>query len=416
MLVKAILAITDQGLISGSNFLMGVLLARWLLPDEYGAYAIAFAIFILVSQFYQALILEPMSVFGGGRYRDRIREYMRALLWVHAGTAVVVVGFLGLATAIAHLLMPKHGLGSALAAVTVAAPFVLLLWLARRGYYLQLSPATATAGAFGYSVLVVIGVFVLHRVNRLSVFSAFLVMAIAAGVTSIFLLLKLGAARGTRMRRLPLTEAWSHHWTYGRWALASSLVVWMPFNAYYTFIGSFGGIAQAGELRALLNLALPVGQISTALALLLQTYTARVQNQHGARAMKAITSRITQGYAAYAVSYWVLICIFRQPIVHYLYAGKYDAIIGLIPLLAVASIVQVCAHGMVIGLRALEKPSSVFAAYSVAGLITVGIGVPATWAFGLPGVVGSMLLSYAAAWVTGQKLLHKRVRQHTAAA
>jgi hypothetical protein len=34
---KGGLAVLDQGLISGSNFLVGILLARWLAPAEYGA-------------------------------------------------------------------------------------------------------------------------------------------------------------------------------------------------------------------------------------------------------------------------------------------------------------------------------------------------------------------------------------------
>ena len=54
----------DQGLISGSNFVIGVLLARWLLPAQYGAYALAFSVFLLVSFLHQALLTEPQRVFG----------------------------------------------------------------------------------------------------------------------------------------------------------------------------------------------------------------------------------------------------------------------------------------------------------------------------------------------------------------
>src|ERR1041385_6143479 len=42
---RGTLAVLDQGLISGSNFLIGILLARWLLPAQYGAYGLAFEIF-----------------------------------------------------------------------------------------------------------------------------------------------------------------------------------------------------------------------------------------------------------------------------------------------------------------------------------------------------------------------------------
>ena len=51
------LAILDQGLIAASNFVMGVLLARWLEPAQYGSYGLAFSIFLLLSLFSQALLL-----------------------------------------------------------------------------------------------------------------------------------------------------------------------------------------------------------------------------------------------------------------------------------------------------------------------------------------------------------------------
>ena len=58
-LKKGSLAVADQALISGSNFLIGILLARWLPPEQYGAYALAFSAFLLVSLSYQSLLLEP---------------------------------------------------------------------------------------------------------------------------------------------------------------------------------------------------------------------------------------------------------------------------------------------------------------------------------------------------------------------
>ena len=76
-------AILDQGLISGSNFVISILLARWLVPEQYGAYAVAFGIFVLLSLVYQSLVLEPMAVFGGSSYRDCLRGYLRSLLWIH---------------------------------------------------------------------------------------------------------------------------------------------------------------------------------------------------------------------------------------------------------------------------------------------------------------------------------------------
>jgi len=82
-MTKCGLAVLDNGLISGSNFLLGILLARWLAPEEYGAYALSFSLFILVGFLYQALLLEPLSVFAGSTYRDNLRGYLKKALTIH---------------------------------------------------------------------------------------------------------------------------------------------------------------------------------------------------------------------------------------------------------------------------------------------------------------------------------------------
>src|SRR4051812_24575152 len=140
---KAFFAVVDQGLISGSNFALGILLARWLGAAQYGAYALAFATFVLLSLVYQSLLLEPMSVFGPSTYRSNLRGYTGTLIWIHIAIAFATFVVLGAgALGLAHF--PRFGsLPSALIGASIAAPCVLLFWLARRAYYLKLASSQA---------------------------------------------------------------------------------------------------------------------------------------------------------------------------------------------------------------------------------------------------------------------------------
>jgi len=54
--LKGGLGILDQGLYSGANFVLGILLARWFSPEEYGAFSAAYSIFLLFSVAQVALI------------------------------------------------------------------------------------------------------------------------------------------------------------------------------------------------------------------------------------------------------------------------------------------------------------------------------------------------------------------------
>src|SRR5260370_35171127 len=46
---KGALAIGDQTFFAGTHFLLNVVLARWLTPVEYGAFALTYSVFVLLS-------------------------------------------------------------------------------------------------------------------------------------------------------------------------------------------------------------------------------------------------------------------------------------------------------------------------------------------------------------------------------
>ena len=55
-----------------SLFLVNVLLARWLGPEDYGAFVVAYSWFLLPENFYEAILVErcrhrPARRLGGGR-------------------------------------------------------------------------------------------------------------------------------------------------------------------------------------------------------------------------------------------------------------------------------------------------------------------------------------------------------------
>ena len=143
---KGALAITDQGLLSGSNFLFGILLARWLTRDEYGAYALGFSIFLFFSGFHNAFFLEPMSVLGPESYSECLSGYIRKLLGLHFPLAFLLALLTIAAIPFLHFFKTDQALTSALWGVSVAVPLILFQWLCRRAAYLRLSPGPQRPG------------------------------------------------------------------------------------------------------------------------------------------------------------------------------------------------------------------------------------------------------------------------------
>jgi O-antigen/teichoic acid export membrane protein len=406
---KAGLAIADQGLISGSNFLIGILLARWLLPAEYGAFSLAFSVFLLLSYVYQSLLAEPQAVFSGSAYGHCLRGYLKALLHMQWLVTLFGVTLLGSSALVVYLTGRAESLAGALAGVALASPCILFFWLMRRAYYMNLKPARAAIGASLYSALVVGGLFVAYRQTLVSPFSAYLVMAVAAVATGVFLLFQIHKALPPDSDRAPTpSEAWQKHWKYGRWALAVSVVTWIPYYMYYPLVSAFSGMAEAGQLRALMNLSLPLEQSYTALSILFLPYAARLCREKGVPSSGPMARKITLLLAGGALLYWSAMIPLRGMIFRLLYGGRYLEVGSLLPYVAVGSVLWCAAFGPAIVLRAAESPDSIFYARIVSSVLSLVVGIPATRAFGLGGVVASIIVANLAALVISAYILLRK--------
>src|ERR1035438_9049517 len=145
--VKSAWCLVDQGLTALSGFCTTFLLARWLAPEIYGAYAIAFAGYLFVSGLHNVVVLEPMSVLGPSRHADRLREYLRAQVGVHGVLVGICSAGVVIVALVVWLIAPASPLAGAIAGSGLALPFLLFLFLARRICYVRQLPRLATLGS-----------------------------------------------------------------------------------------------------------------------------------------------------------------------------------------------------------------------------------------------------------------------------
>jgi O-antigen/teichoic acid export membrane protein len=393
----------DHGLISLSNFLLGVVLARYLGSEQYGAYALAFSTFVLLSLVHYALAMEPMSVFAPSIYRKAPREYLGMLLWLQiAGSAIIVACAIS-GGMIFRLLGDHSHVVSAMEGIALASPCVLIFLFARRAFYLEFRPAQALIGSVVYSIVLAGGLVAVAKSHLLSPFATFLVMGFAALLTSVLLLISLRPAVSKKAISsvLSVGEVCKRHWEYGRWAFASALFIWIPWNGVYSVVAHYAGLGESGALKALLNLAMPMSQTYVAFSLIFISQAARVGHDHGWESVKRLAWRIAGLYTLGSSVYWILVCVFRTQLINLMYAGHYQEIAPLVPYVAVASILAGASMGPAIVIRAMRSPASVTAIYFGSSLLAAVVGIPACKAWGIRGAVLGIMISSIVSAVTG---------------
>lgn len=370
-LKKGTWAILDRGLFGLSGFMLNVLLARWLSPQDYGAFTLLNGLFWFVGAFHTALWVEPLLVFGPGYDRDRLPVYLGALFYLHFGITLLMSLLLVLITVGTGL---AGALTNPLLGVILSGPFILFLWLMRQACYVRLEPELAAIAGTLYTVAMLLGAYLMNQYEWLSATGAFCVMGISSCVAGLWLAfrlqLDLSHSLNTHVWRGVLTR----HWHFGRWSAATQGLMIAPENLYYVALTTWVGLEATATLKALRNLNTPILRINIALTSLLIPSLVEVRDQpQFMRTVRAALASFTLG----PLLSWLLLGILNQPLVGWLYQGKYQGSAALIWILGIGPIFGGIVVVLNSTLRAMELPQKVFQAFClftpVNLLLTLGL-------------------------------------------
>jgi len=415
-------ALADQAFFSGSNFIINVLLARWLSPDEYGAYVVAYTWFLLAQNMYDGLLVEPMAVFGAGKYAPRLRGYLKYMLYGHTILGLVVFVVL-LAGALLQHTLSSSTLYAALLGAAVTAPFVLMRWLTRQPFYIISKPHLVITSGAMYTAFSVAGLFALHQFTaappdpflcssasgasactltassaQTTVFWAQIVLGIAALIPSLYniwLLARRVHPDDQASPQLHARNIVADHFNFGKWSVPSRLMLWAAGQLQYLALPLLFGLAGTASLRALNNLVLPVYlSIGAVGSILLPTFV-RVAKAGGKQSLDQKVRVVSLICAGVCGVYSFIIIVFGYQIMHLIYDAKYnDAatlanlfFLGSAPLLGVLGVVYS------IALKALDRFKESIYFNVVSAILTVTLGLLLTLWLGILGAAISSFVS-----------------------
>jgi O-antigen/teichoic acid export membrane protein len=371
-------------------------LARWLSTDEYGVFAISFSLLVLATALHNALVAEPVLVFGSGRHAASFRNYLRAAFVVH-GSATGALCLLLCLGGLSLLSLNLFELGGALIVLAVAQPFILLLGFARRACYARLRARTAALGSSIYLLVVLPSVVTLSKLGELGVESALAAMGAAgliSGCLTCWLLLRTVSSRGSSVGIRPIV---GEHWEYGRWILATSVAAWVPLNVYYLLLPGAVGLSAVAALRAAENLVTPMLRLTAPVYLLL---IPRLAGNRGQLNASFPIHRLAIVLAAAACAYWLVLALCQGPIVDLLYGGRYGLAPALVLCLGALPVFEAVGGVWRAALKAFERPVLVFRSLLVAVVPGVATGVLLLDSMGVVGAaVGLLVFSGVSAGV-----------------
>ena len=387
LLQSGFFGLADQALISATNFVTMVILARYLSPAGFGSFVLAYTGLLLLNGLQTAVITQPHNVLGQARAPAEYPSYTSSTA---AGQVLFTLGFAGLALAAA---------GVAQVVAASAAPILLALaptvvaWqlqeFVRRVLYTEgrLSAAlSADVLSYGGQVGALLALGVLGRLSP-----ALALYAVAATST-------VGALYGGWMIRHSLVRridrsALLENWAFGKWLGAAIAASWLATQLYVYLTAVTLGSTEAGALKAAQIVLGPLNAFFLFLFTVLPIRFAATREQEGDAGLHADLKRAYLLTSPLVIAYCLLAAVFASPLLSTLYGDTYRGYEDVVVLFSVYYLVMHVVYLLTAALNAKRMTRSLFRGSVYGALLGVALGwlLIATW--DVEGAVVGMILS-----------------------
>lgn len=383
-------AAIDQALISLTNFLATVIVARYATPTDLGVYAVGFSALTLMRNTIEGLVIQPLNVYGAGMAEDEFAAYA-------SSTGVIqltLAGITALVSAGGGWLLT--GMGN-----DVAGPALFSLWFVLS--FWQMQEFVRRLLYTRRRVLAAMTNTLLGSLTRLGLLLWWGKEASLNGVRGleaigwgalIALLSGLWANRKVwRLRGLTPRRTWQRNWDFGRWMMGSTLANWVSVEFYPVLTAGMVSFAAAGAYRALQNLVAPIHALLRATDTFLTPRAAEEFQRKGIPALRRILRLI---YLFNGLPVLVMLgfaLLFPRQVLGLLYGETYADYSQGVILMATFYALWFAYWPLQTVLKACRHSKPIFIANLIAIILMLTLGLLAILRWGVYGTIGGQILN-----------------------
>ncbi len=395
-----VLALVEQAILSGTNFLVFLYCARILDREEWGVFAFGYSAVIFVQGFQRALVIIPMITFSGGHnaWANSARFWSRRNCFFTIMTCLsllLIAGMLWL-TGVKWVAMSLL-----LAALMTVATFFQEFW--RRAVILdgRFYVLVGMAIFYGLGCAITLGVWSVNMRGSWIVAGSVIVGASLA--TIIYFLFRKSRHSNTDVQAV----APAGYLSFSRWAVLSHI----GFSGYnfgiQSLLGAMGGPAAVGVFQATRTLMQPVNTFIGAMDSIDKPRAASRYSKSGRRGLFGALRRALLALLGLSVPYVVIASGYADWLLELAYAGRYTEQTHVVWMWGVVALAMVFAQPIESGLYVIRRTREMF--FSRLGAAVLSI-ICAPWliiTWGVSGALMAVLLGFIVTAVAGITILKR---------
>ena len=383
---KSAMALADQAVVSGTNFLTAVIVGRICGPDELGIFSLGFAFVVLMIGVQESLISTPYVIYGNRRHGALRAQYAGSVL-VHQTvlSAVAVICMAAIAALLGAGIGPP-GLVPVVWVLAALIPFILLREFGRRLAFAHLDVTKALMVDLAVATIQIGGLVWLAAGAKLSAVAAQTVAGSACAVVGITWLALACKRFAVRWRDVP--RQWRQNWLLGRWVCAGRATSVLHAYCVYWLLALTLGAAGTGEYAACMTVIMLSNPFLLGISNVLGPRAARAFAEGGSREVRRVVWKAALLLSVPMAIFCGLVVLFGDAALCVLYGSQYAGHQQTLAVLALSTLITALCIAVDHGLCVMERPDVNFKA----GLL--GLGVTLLIALALVGPCGIL----GAAW------------------
>lgn len=411
---KNTLALLDQAVVSGTNFVTTIVVARWCGASELGIYALGFSLLVTWACVQESLIALPYTIYRH-RHRDGSQADYAGSILAHQGLlSLLALVLLAGTTALLPARASLPGLAAVTGVLAAVVPFALLREFGRRFAFAHLRMGEAVVLDVVAAALQLAGLAALAAAEALSASTAYLAVGAACAVTSaVWLYL---SRRCFVIRRAQVLPTLRQSWTLGRWLFASQVTLSVQSYFIHWLLAWRDGAEATGVYAACMTVVQFSNPLILGISNALMPRAAQALVEGGARELRHVVLQTTLLLSVAMGLFCAAVLLAGDQILYLVYHGsQYQDHSQTVFVLALAMLASAVGMPASNGLAAVERPGAVFKV----GLLALAVSlllVP--WLVAWYGVAGAAygflagnVVGAAGRWAVLALFLHDHRRQ-----
>lgn len=391
---RGVVALADQGVVSATNFLTGVIIGRSCIKEEFGLYMLGFSIVLFAMNLQTSLISTPYMIYSSRLTGREYARYTGSTLIHQLGLSALIIIILVIAGVVLSLGVGHHGLVPVVWALVVVITVILLREFARRICFVNMRFKTALFLDSGVAVVQICGLLFLGYFGLLTATKAYWVIGLASGIGAVAWLI--------RMRKtfaVQLTWGISdfrRNWSSGKWLFASGFLYALSMNLYPWILAAFHGTASAGVWAACFGIVSIGNPLLVGVQNFLGPKIVHTYAQGRAKAFRQFVLKAGAVFSLVITPLFVALLFFGGSLVVIFYGDKYTGNGLVVSILALNLLISTFAFSFSRALFAMERVDVDFAVNFVFLFVLLTLGLYLIKAFGPLGIAFSLLIGNTA--------------------